>query len=181
MSDGTPEQSAPPTAGGEAAAAAAPEKEEAAAEGDDEDMSDEVISLKSKEGKEIEVLMRNAMISGVVSSALVQNPASTVVSCNTVRTEVLDLVVEYMNHHQGIEPPVVEKPIKSQVMAQNCSDEWDAKWINKNSQSKQILYDLVLAANNMDIKGLLHLTCAKIASLIKGQKTEDLKKILAVN
>jgi len=42
------------------------------------------------------------------------------------------------------------------------------------------LYDLILAANYMDIKSLLHLGCAKVASLIKGQPLEKIKDILAV-
>lgn len=42
------------------------------------------------------------------------------------------------------------------------------------------MYDLILAANYMDIKSLLHLGCAKVASLIKGQPLEKIKDILAV-
>ncbi len=43
------------------------------------------------------------------------------------------------------------------------------------------LYDLILAANYMDIKSLLHLGCAKVASLIKGQPLEKIKEILAID
>jgi hypothetical protein len=43
------------------------------------------------------------------------------------------------------------------------------------------LYDLILAANYMDIKSLLHLGCAKVASLIKGQPLEKIKEILDPN
>ena len=36
----------------------------------------------------------------------------------------------------------------------------------------------MLAANFMDIKPLLELTCAKIASIIKGKNTKEIQNIL---
>ena len=57
-----------------------------------------------------------------------------------------------------------------------CKDSWDADFIDKIGKDRQNLYDLILAANYMDIKGLLHLGCAKVASLIKGQPLEKLSE-----
>lgn len=48
-------------------------------------------------------------------------------------------------------------------------------------QNRQALYDLILAANYMDIQSLLHLGCAKVASLIKGQPLEKIKDILSAS
>jgi len=52
---------------------------------------------------------------------------------------------------------------------------------SKIGETRQQLYDLILAANYMDIKSLLHLGCAKVASLIKGQPLEKIKEILDPN
>ena len=49
-----------------------------------------------------------------------------------------------------------------------CKDPFDADFIDRIGDNRQALYDLILAANYMDIKALLHLGCAKVASLIKG-------------
>ena len=38
-----------------------------------------------------------------------------------------------------------------------------------------ILFELILAANYMDIKSLLDLTCAKVASMIKGKSPEQIR------
>ena len=59
-----------------------------------------------------------------------------------------------------------------------CKDAFDAEFIDRIGENRQALYDLILAANYMDIKGLLHLGCAKVASLIKGQPLEKIKDIL---
>lgn len=68
-----------------------------------------------------------------------------------------------MNHHKGTEPPIIEKPLRSKIMKDVCKDTWDADFIDKiqTEGGNQQLYDIILAANYMDIKSLLHLGCAK--------------------
>jgi len=46
---------------------------------------------------------------------------------------------------------------RSKEMKQVCSDPWDAQYIDKIGDTRQDLYDLILAANYLDIKSLLHL------------------------
>ena len=49
-------------------------------------------------------------------------------------------------------------------------------WQKKMTNDRwQVLFELILAANYLDIKSLLDLTCAKVASMIKGKNTEDTK------
>ena len=43
----------------------------------------------------------------------------------------------------------------------------------------QVLFELILAANYLDIKSLLDLTCAKVASMIKGKNTEEIRSLSA--
>jgi len=96
--------------------------------------------------------------------------------------ETLKHIVDYMNHHKGSEPPIIEKPLRNKKMSENVKDKWDAPFIDGIAdKSKQNLYSLILAANYMDIKALLHLGCAKVASLIKGQPLEKIKEILDPN
>ena len=42
---------------------------------------------------------------------------------------------------------------------------WYSQFVNVE---QEILFELILAANYMDIKPLLDLTCATVASMIKG-------------
>jgi S-phase kinase-associated protein 1 len=50
-------------------------------------------------------------------------------------------------------------------------DEWYASYINIE---QEVLFDLILAANYMDIKPLLDLTCTTVASMIKGKTPDQL-------
>lgn len=43
-----------------------------------------------------------------------------------------------------------------------------------------LLFDIVLAANYLDIKGLLDLGCKIIANLIKGKTPEEVKKTFRI-
>merc|ERR1711964_112178 len=89
---------------------------------------------------------------------------------------ILNLIVEYLKHHDGKVPAEIAKPIRSVKMEKIVEDPWDGEFINK--QTKKVIFQIILGANYMDIETLLHLGCAKIATLIKGKSPEEIKKIL---
>jgi len=137
------------------------------------------LKITSKDKKEYDVDKKNAFISTLIKTSLDTDPSATEVPIPGVTSSVLNEVVAYMNHHKGVEPPIIEKPLRSKVMKDVCKDPWDAEFIDRIGENRQALYDLILAANYMDIKSLLHLGCAKVASLIKGQPLEKIKDILS--
>jgi S-phase kinase-associated protein 1 len=137
------------------------------------------LKLTSKDAKAFELPKKNSLISTLVKTSLDTDPTATEVPIPGVQAEILEKVIEYMNHHGGVEPPIIEKPLRSKVMKEVVKDEWDAIFIDKIGDNRQQLYDLILAANYMDVKSLLHLGCAKVASLIKGQPLEKIKEILS--
>jgi len=137
------------------------------------------IKLQSKDGKEFIVEKKHAFISTLVKTSLDTDASASEVPMPGVKGDILAKVVEYMNHHKGTEPPIIEKPLRSKVLKDVCKDSWDADYIDKIGENRQQLYDLILAANYMDVKSLLHLGCAKVASLIKGQPLEKIKDILS--
>ena len=53
---------------------------------------------------------------------------------------------------------------------------WDAEFISK--LDKTTVFQVILGSNYMHISSLLHLVCAKIATLIKGKSPEQIKDIL---
>jgi S-phase kinase-associated protein 1 len=137
------------------------------------------LKLVSKDKKEFEVERKHAFVSTLVKTSLDTDAAATEVPIPGVHSAILSEVLTYMNHHKGVEPPIVEKPLRSKVMKDVCKDPFDAEFIDRIGENRQALYDLILAANYMDIKSLLHLGCAKVASLIKGQPLEKIKDILS--
>lgn len=138
------------------------------------------IRLISKDQKSFDLLKKNAIVSTLVKTSLDTDPTASEVPIPGVQGELLDKVIEYLNHHNGVEPPIIEKPLRSKIMKEVVKDQWDAIYIDKiGDNNRQQLYDLILAANYMDVKSLLHLGCAKVATLIKGQPLEKIKEILS--
>jgi len=137
------------------------------------------LKIVSKDKKEYDVERKNAFISTLIKTSLDTDPSATEVPIPGVSSNILTEVIAYMNHHKGVEPPIIEKPLRSKVMKDVCKDPFDADFIDRIGENRQSLYDLILAANYMDIKSLLHLGCAKVASLIKGQPLEKIKDILS--
>ena len=138
------------------------------------------LKLVSSDKKEYEVERKYTFVSTLVKTSLDTDASATEVPIPGVKSGILAEVVIYMNHHKGVEPPIVEKPLRSKVMKDVCKDPFDADFIDRIGENRQALYDLILAANYMDIKSLLHLGCAKVASLIKGQPLEKIKDILTI-
>ncbi len=71
-------------------------------------------------------------------------------------------------------------PLRSRSMVDVCDNRLDAELINSLAAEHTLndLYELINLALHLQIKNLLHLGCAKIASLIKGQALDQIKQIL---
>ena len=148
---------------------------------DDDANSSKKLKLSSKDKKEFTVERKHGFVSSLVKTALENDDKAEEVPIPGVTGAILELVVNYMKEHKGVEPQISQKPLRSKVMKDVCPHKWDADFIDKIGETRQQLYDLILAANYMDIKSLLHLGCAKVASLIKGQPLEKIKEILDPN
>jgi|SRR5581483_9294224 len=146
---------------------------------DESELVPKTIKLISKQGTSFEILVSDANPSKLIVAALEEDPSATEVPLPNVSTESLRHIVVYLQHHKGVEPPIVQKPIRSKNMKDNCKDEWDAKFIDGIDQGgRPHLYELIHAANYMDIKSLLSLGAAKIASLLKGESLDRIEKII---
>lgn len=100
------------------------------------------------------------------------NDESVEIPLPNVKSQVLQKVIQFCEHH--LEEPMteIEKPLKSQNMA-DVVQKWYADFVDVE---QVLLFELILAANYMDIKPLLDLTCATVASMIKGKSPEDIRQ-----
>ena len=89
-----------------------------------------------------------------------------------VKATVLSKVIEFCTHHREVPMTEIEKPLKSAIMSE-VVQKWYADFVNVE---QVLLFELILAANYMDIKPLLDLTCATVASMIKGKTPEEIRQ-----
>lgn len=50
--------------------------------------------------------------------------------------------------------------------------QWYAKFVDVNQET---LFEMIIAANKMDIQPMVDLTCATVASMIKGKSAEEIR------
>lgn len=55
---------------------------------------------------------------------------------------------------------------------------WDEQFISQGTQEE--ILELILASNYLDIKSLLELSCAKVATMIKGKSPEEIRETFGI-
>ena len=94
-----------------------------------------------------------------------------------IKYDILKKVVEYLTYYKDKTPKDIPKPMPSANLSE-VIDEWDVNFIN--SIELDNVFDLINAANYMDISSLLDLSCAKIASLMKGKSAQEIRTMFNI-
>jgi len=152
-------------------------QEEAGGLDDDEEQTLTVVSMEENDPQKFVINKKAAEMCKLVRSILEGDQSATEIPIKKVKGDILALIVEYLKHHNGKVPAEIAKPIRSVKMEKIVEDKWDADFIN--NMSKKVIFQVILGANYMDVPSLLHLGCAKIATLIKGKSPDEIKQILS--
>jgi len=133
--------------------------------------ADGEVTLISSDGEKFQVPKKVAVLSELVRN-MVEEGTAEEVPLMDVKATVLSKVIEFCKHHVDSKLPEIEKPLRSTNMIEMVPA-WDAAFVDVD---QEILFELILAANYMDIKSLLDLACAKVASMIKGKSAEQIRQ-----
>ena len=114
-------------------------------------------------------------LSGLLSNIIDTDTKSTI-HIKQVPSSVLHAVCQYLGHHKNVKPLPIPCPVPSTNIIDFVPDKWNAHWIDK--YSKKEIFEIILAANYMDIMSLLHLGCAKMATLIKGLSQQQINRMI---
>lgn len=137
--------------------------------------SERNIYLTSNEGEKFSIPLETALISKLIETMFdseLPEDEEQEFPLISVSTEILSKVVEFLIHYKKEPMTEIEKPLNSSNMNE-AVQKWYVNFVNVEHDT---LFDLVLAANYMDIQPLLDLTCATIASMIKGKTPEEINK-----
>ncbi|KAN0062394.1 hypothetical protein ACQY0O_005277 [Thecaphora frezii] len=93
-----------------------------------------------------------------------------------VSSNVLKKVLEYCAHHRNDPPPPADDAEESRRRTTDIS-EWDSKFIQVD---QEMLFEIILAANYLDIKPLLDVGCKTVANMIKGKTPEEIRKLFNI-
>ncbi|KAK1324425.1 SKP1-like protein 1A [Acorus calamus] len=126
------------------------------------------VILRSNEGEEFTVDEAAAAMSNLTLNMMSDGCADNPVPLHNVSDKTLKKVVQYIQKHALAAPPAA---------AEEDLREWDRDFIDVSTDD---LYDILMAANYMEIPGLLDLVAQKTADLIKGKSAEEIRKTFKI-
>jgi S-phase kinase-associated protein 1 len=132
-------------------------------------MAEKRVKLKSSDDEMFEVDEAVAFESQAVKNMIEDTGIDAPIPLPNVSSKILAKVIEYCKYHVENQKTSEDKPAtpEDEVKA------WDAEFVKVDQAT---LFDLILAANYLNIKNLLDLTCQTVADMIKGKTPEEIRK-----
>ncbi|KAL3476095.1 Skp1 family, dimerization domain-containing protein [Aspergillus californicus] len=132
----------------------------------------QILTLMSNDGKPMEVPREVAERSLLIKHMLedIGTPDEAIPMSN-VSENVLAKVLEWCTHHRN--DPVSTSDEDDSRRKTTDIEEWDQKFMQVD---QEMLFEIILAANYMDIKALLDIGCKTVANMIKGKSPEEIRK-----
>ncbi|KAI9881324.1 MAG: hypothetical protein M1830_003331 [Pleopsidium flavum] len=137
--------------------------------------STNMIALMSSDNEEIpverEVAERSILIKNMMEDVGDAATAEAIPIPN-VNATVLKKVIEWCQHHRADPPASTDDDSDSRKKTTDI-EEWDQKFMQVD---QEMLFEIILAANYLDIKALLDVGCKTVANMIKGKSPEEIRK-----
>lgn len=93
------------------------------------------------------------------------------VPTQNVRSAVMKNILEWCEHYKNTDFPEDDQEDDSKKSAP--IDPWDKNFLNVD---QEMLYEIILAANYLNIKPLLNSGCKIVAEMIRGKSPEEIRK-----
>lgn len=133
----------------------------------------EKLKLVSSDGVEKEVARDVAERSILIKNMLEDcGEIDQAIPIPNVNGSVLTKVIEWCEHHKNDPAPTADEETDSRKKSTDI-EEWDQKFMQVD---QEMLFEIILAANYLDIKPLLDVGCKTVANMIKGKSPEEIRK-----
>ncbi|GJQ10828.1 hypothetical protein GpartN1_g4965.t1 [Galdieria partita] len=122
------------------------------------------VKLVSSDNEIFEIETSIISLSETIKNVLEDTEDTESIPLPNVEGRILAKVIEYCRYHSLL---------KTIPQSEEDIERWDREFLNIDQPT---LFHLILAANYLDIKSLLDLTCKRVADMIKGKKPEEIRK-----
>mmetsp|Transcript_28725 Transcript_28725/g.43088 ORF Transcript_28725/g.43088 Transcript_28725/m.43088 type:complete len:173 (-) Transcript_28725:74-592(-) len=143
---------------------------------------DRIVKVRSSDGEVFEMNANAAKLSKVIAAAVFDDDAdddadNEIVDIPKVKSECLRKVIEFCEHY-------VKDPLNqiTHTMEADSFDEIVTQEFYRDfvTVEQPLLFQLVQAANFMNIQPLLDLACLQVANILMGKSAEDIRSILNI-
>ncbi|XP_077494481.1 S-phase kinase-associated protein 1-like [Amblyomma americanum] len=140
------------------------------------------MKLQSSEGQVFEVDLQTAMVSGTLRTMMedlgdLASDADEVVPLVNVNSATLKKVLQWATYHKDDWLLLAEDDVGAAVGGRQPLSSWDAEFFNVDQAT---LFQLIVAADYLDIKGLMNAGCRTVASMIRSKTTDEMRKRLCI-
>ena len=136
-----------------------------------DDINEEIQIISSDE-KTYNIAKKAAKRSGILKGMMEDFPDDTSFPMKSIKGNILEKIKDYLMHYENVEPEKIEIPLKSNNFSE-CVNNWDFNFLGNDID---IIFDLLEAANYMDIKPLHELVSAYLGSNIRGINSNGIFK-----
>ena len=128
--------------------------------------------MKSSDEETFVVVEAVAMMSQTIKHIIEDGCAGDVIPLPNVPAKVLAKILEFCNRQVEIPKTDVDDYRRNSGV-----DEETKKWNKEYVEVEQdMLFDIILAANYLNIKSLLDLMCQTVADMMKGKTPEEIRQ-----
>ena len=139
------------------------------------------IKLQSNDGDIFSVDLEIAKMSKTIKTmledlGLEDSEDEETVPLPNVSSDILKKVIEWSTHHKDDK---VDDDDDDEYKERRSDDisHWDVDFLKVDQGT---LFEIILAANYLDIKNLLEICCKTVANMMKGKTAEEIRKIFNI-
>lgn len=140
------------------------------------DANTDKVSLQANDGHILVVdpvvAERSMLIKNLREDLGHEATAAGAIPIPNVNGPVLTKIIEWCEHHRNDPPADANEENESRRKSTDI-EEWDQKFMQVD---QEMLFEIILAANYLDIKALLDVGCKTVANMIKGKSPEEIRK-----
>ncbi|XP_017108425.2 S-phase kinase-associated protein 1 [Drosophila bipectinata] len=138
------------------------------------------IQLQSSDGEVFNIDSETAKCSSTIRNLLedcgLESEENPLIPLPNVNSTILGKVLIWANHHQEAEKSDengAKDEASALVRSSDVISAWDAEFLTMDQGT---LFELILAANYLDIRELLSAACMTVANMIKGHTAEEIRQ-----
>ena len=134
------------------------------------------IMLRSFDGEYFVVSEAVAMKFQIIRNMIEDDCVQDFIPVPNVSAKILSMVIEYCKKHDDTEKTTTaaaDACNSQKAVEEEELKKWDENFIDVD---QAVLFEIILAANYLDIKELLDLACQKVADMIKGKSPEEIRR-----
>lgn len=139
----------------------------------------EKVKLTTSDDKEFDIersiIERSILLRNLLADTDYDYEESDPIPLPNVKSEAFNKVIEWIEHHRDTTFPDDEDEDARKAAP---LDAWDKDFLK--NVSDDMLYDIILAANYLNIRPLLDAGCKTVAEMIRGKSADEIRRIFNI-